>query len=184
MNKLIKNKDFGEFNKLIGKSIDERMVTDIKNFFKNKNIYTSVGVVLRPDLQGKKTGISDKMYKILSDGIVFGFTSNPIVVRQRRKLFKNTIFFPLMGQKPKSLEEWTACLYVYSSRKFPGKGDSVKGLKFGAIYSIYNVEERWNEYLEIAKGMAEKGKITKLDEKRLEYVLGKKSCASAIISWN
>lgn len=172
------------FEKCVGKKMDREILPEIKKFLNSKVIYTNIGIVLIPSKQGKKTGLSEKLYKLLTSGIVLGWTSNPVVVRQRQKTFDHTLVFPPYGEFPNTVEEWAMCLYVYLYTACPGKGDSVEGLEFGAMKSIYYVENRGKKYIDIAKKMEKENKISKLDGKRLNYALIRKSCAVAVVSWN
>lgn len=171
------------FEKLIGKSFDKSQLDDIRMFFRQKPIYTSYGIVLKPEIQGKNLGIPEKLYELVADGILFGWTSNPVIVRLHRKFFGSTLFFPSYGEFPIQPEEWAICLYVYADR-LTQDINSIAELEFGTMYSPYFVENRGDEFIKIAEVMKNQNKITKLDEKRIKYVLSKKSCAGAIVSWN
>ena len=179
----IDSEDFQFLVKALNTSFDKNMIPQIKSFLSEKPIYTSLGICLRSDLQSKKSGYSEKLYEVISNGIVYGWTSNPIIVRQRRKLFKNTLYFPAYGEFPKNAEEWAICLYVYAD--VLSKNDhKIEGLEFGTVYSKYFVEERGEDYINIAKSMEKSKKISNLDRRRIEFILGKKNCAGAIVSWN
>lgn len=183
LNELFEGKGIEDFNKVMGKQILQTDLLKAKEFLINKPIYTAVGVVLKPDLQNQKTGYADKLYELISDGLVFGMTSNPVIVRKRKTQFKNTLFFPLLGEYPTNHEKWAVCLYVYAYVKSHAPAD-YKDLEFGAMYSPYFVEDRGTKYLELAQHMKNQGKITQNDERRIQYILSKHSCAGAIISWN
>jgi hypothetical protein len=162
---------------------DKTDLSLIKSYLISKSIYLSIGIVIKPELQGKKTGISESLYKIISDGINFGWTSNPIIVRQRRKLFKNTLYFPLFNENPKTLEELAIRVYVYAYI-LSHKEEEYKGLELGALYSDYFVAQRGDEYIQIAREMAIRDKILPEDLHRIEYILNRRKCAGAIVSWN
>ncbi len=183
LHSLLNGEGLKEFNVFINKELDVGKLSLIKSFLGNKPIYTGVGVVLKPNLQNKKSGYAEKLYEIISDGLVFGWTSNPIIVRKRRTLYQNTLFFPSFDEFPNSVEEWAVCLYVYAY-VIPQKKDAYGNLLSGTMYSPYFAAERGNKYLEISKTMKKDNKITQNDEKRIKYVLSKKACAGAIVSWN
>lgn len=174
---------FREFNTLMRTRVNVSDLPNMQAFLQSKPIYTFVGVVLSPELQNKKTGISEMLYQLISDGIVLGYTSNPVIVRQRHKLFNNTLFFPSFDEFPRTIEEWAICLYVYADR-IADEEKNYKGLELGALYSEAFVENRGHGYIQLANEMKNAGKITELDEKRIQYVLSRTSCASAIVSWN
>lgn len=180
---LFQARNFDEPSSLLGKKFDPQLAEEVQEFIRKKPIYTNLGLVLRPNLQGKKTGISEKMYAIVNDGIAFGWTSNPIIVRQWRKAFKKMVFFPAYGEFPNNVQEWSVCLYVYADWITHEK-DQIADLEFGTMRSPYFVNDRGEEYIKLAKTISEASKITHLDEKRLRYVLSQKSCAAAIVSWN
>lgn len=181
---LLKGEGIEEFERAVRKKLERERLEEMGAFLSTREIYTGIGVVLRPDLQGKKSGLSEKLYNIVADGICLGWTSNPVIVRQRRKIFRRTLYFPPWEEFPNGVEEWAACLYVYLYRLDPGVKDEVEGFEFGTMSSTHFVESRGGEYLKMAEAMRNEGKISELDEKRIKYVLGRKCCAAAIVSWN
>jgi hypothetical protein len=172
-----------EFEFLVGKTFDKGLVSEVKKFLESRTIFTGIGLVTRVDLQGQKKGYVEELYKITNKGINFGWTSNPIVVRMRRKMFENTLYFPPMGEYPNTLAEWAICWYVYADRVSDTEG-KYEGFDLGVSQSSYFVEKRGEEYKQIARSMLAEGKISQLDSKRISLVLERPSCAAAIVSWN
>lgn len=139
------------------------------------NIMSGYGIVIRPDLQGKKTGIADELYKLAEGHILFGWTSNPAIVAKHRKLGR-TVFFPTNDYDEfskelvqKSLDDW--------------ENDSWKKLKFGVAQSVYFNEKRGDEYLEINDKLFAEGKITESDHEGLKYIIGLHQAEGAIITF-
>ena len=93
------------------------------------NIMSGYGIVIRPDLQGKKTGIADELYKLAKGYILFGWTSNPAIVAKHRKLGR-TVFYPTNDY------DETADKLVKDSLS-SWENDSWKKLKFGVAQSEY-----------------------------------------------
>lgn len=180
---LLSGTGINALNKLINEPFPQQKLPEIERYLYKKPLYSYVGVVIKPELQNKKLGISEQLYGVLADGLVLGYTSNPIVVRKRKSLFTNTLYFPLLNQKITSLEEWAACLYVYADR-LESPEESSLDLPLGTLISEQFVEDRGEEAIQIAQIMANKSKITALDLKRIQFVLSKKFCAGAIVSWN
>lgn len=161
----------------------KQSVEKANRFLQDKPLYSSVGVVLHPRLQGKGTGYSEKMYSVISDGIVFGWTSNPIIVRKRRQIFSETIFFPLFNDLIDTSEKLAAVLYVCGDL-FSHPYKDWQDLEYGALRSPYFVKDRSDEYLSITEGMLKKKKLTQSDAKRIRYVISHEGCAGAIMSYN
>lgn len=139
------------------------------------NIMSGYGIVIRPDLQGKKTGIADELYKLAEGHILFGWTSNPAIVAKHRKLGR-TVFFPTnecdefsKELVQKSLDDW--------------ENDSWKKLKFGVAQSVYFNEKRGDEYLRLAERLFTEGKITESDCQGLKYIIGLGQAEGAIITF-
>ncbi len=167
----------------IGLKLSFEDVNPALEFLKSKPIYSSIGIVLKSEFQGRKSGYANILYQILSDGINFGWTSNPLIVRLKRKLYTHTLYFPLFDELPNSKEYLAMCLLLWADLKTKDRNDT-SGLLFGTMHSKYFVEDRGEEYLNIADRMEEMGKISYLDNKRIKYVLSMKRCAGAIFSWN
>lgn len=179
--------DTSKWEELISQfKIDRNFLNDsldlIKQEFKAKKVYSEIGIVIRPDLQGKKSGIVQDLYAIINDGIVFGWTSNPQIVAIRRKLFLHNTYLPIENNI-NDLNDLISLALVYSDL-LTYKENRWRTYKFGVLRSKYFVEDRGAEMIELAKGFAEKGKITEADSKRIEYILSNKSTAGAIISFN
>ncbi len=171
-----------ELSQLMSVPFPHEQLKEIEQFLYHKPLYSYVGVVIKPELQNKKLGISEQLYGVLSDGLVLGYTSNPIVVRKRKSLFTNTLYFPLLDQKLTTSEEWAACLYVYADR-LESPVESSTDMPLGALISEQFVEDRGEETIHIGKEMARTNKISQLDLQRIQFVLSKKFCAGAIVSW-
>ncbi|MEK7164107.1 MAG: hypothetical protein AAB768_03130 [Patescibacteria group bacterium] len=146
-----------------------------EEMFNNKNIMSGYGIVLRSDLQGKKTGIADELYKLAEGHILFGWTSNPAIVAKHRKLGR-TVFFPTNEYDEfskelvqRSLEDW--------------ENDSWKKLKFGVAQSVYFNEKRGDEYLMLADRLLSEGKMTKSDNEGLKYIIGLGQAEGAIVTF-
>lgn len=183
LNTLISGTQLESFNRAINKETPHEKLSEMHTFLKTHPIYTAVGVVLKPSLQGKHTGYSNILYEIIKDGLVFGWTSNPVVVRKRHTTFAHTLYFPSYGEFPNSIEEWAVCMYVYAYVVSHDKKD-YDGLEFGTMYSPYFVEDRGETYITLAQEMQDKRKISSFDSQRIKYILGRHSCAGAIVSWN
>lgn len=141
----------------------------------DSNIMSGYGIVIRPDLQGKKTGIADELYKLAEGHILFGWTSNPAIVAKHRKLGR-TVFFPTNDYDEfskelvqRSLDDW--------------ENDSWKKLKFGVAQSVYFNEKRGEEYLRLAERLFTEGKITQSDCEGLKYIIGIGQAEGAIITF-
>lgn len=139
------------------------------------NIMSGYGIVIRPDLQGKKTGIADELYKLAEGHTLFGWTSNPAIVAKHRKLGR-TVFFPTNEYDEfskelvqKSLNDW--------------ENDSWKKLKFGVAQSEYFNEKRGDEYLELNDKLFAEGKIIESDHEGLKYIISLLQAEGAIITF-
>mgnify|MGYP001562752854 CR=1 FL=1 len=139
------------------------------------NIMSGYGIVIRPDLQGKKTGIADELYKLAEGYTLFGWTSNPAIVAKHRKLGR-TVFFPTNDYDEfskdlvqKSLDDW--------------ENESWKKLKFGVAQSEYFNEKRGDEYLELNDKLFAEGKINESDHEGLKYIIGLHQAEGAIVTF-
>jgi len=168
---------------VVSESVVEKYFPKLAEFISDKKIYSEVGIVVRPDLQGRKSGVSEFLYELLSDGIQFAWTNNPVIISVNRKLFKNVVYYPLLEEPIDSLEGLITLAILYGDLQTYNEKRWVN-LKFGAMNSPYFVTSRDNTYLEIAEALASKSKITKLDVERIKYCLGKESVQGAMFCFN
>lgn len=147
-----------------------------------KDIIFSPGIVVRADLQGKKTGLSDYLYQYM-EGIGVAWTSNPVVVAKHRKLFKRTTFYPLLGETISSVED-IAMAGCIMADLLNWSEDTWKTMPFGSAHSIYFVQERGQEYLIKAQEKVSKGELTQTDLKRFEWILSQTGVHGALVSMN
>ncbi len=152
----------------------------LRHFLNSKKIYSEIGVVVRPDLQGQRKGYSQSLYELLQNGIIFGWTSNPLIVAQWRKYFPKVIYFPLYEEKVQDLEG-LICLAVLYADLLTYEESRWKPLKFGALNSPYFVNKRDSKYLELVDSLFESQKINKLDVQRLKYLIEMDSVQGAIV---
>ncbi len=156
---------------------------NLKDYFKDKYIYSEIGVTVKPDLQGKKSGVSQYLYSVFQKGILFGWTNNPLLLAQWRNCFNNVIYFPLFEEKHDSLEYLVCLALLYADLLTYDKDRWIK-YKFGVLYSPYFITKRSSDYLDFAKILVSKGKLTEIDEKRIQYCLKKKLVEGAIFAFN
>ena len=161
----------------------DKYFKDLENYFKNKYIYSEIGITVKPDLQGKQSGVSEELYKVLKKGIIFGWTSNPLLLTQWKKNFENVIFFPLVGEEYFSLEYLVSLALLYADLLTYEK-DRWESYEFGTLNSPYFVSKRSSDYLDISQVLVTKKKISKKDKERIEYCLNKKSLQGAIFAFN
>lgn len=155
----------------------------LHDYIFSKKFYRNVGVVVKPELQGKQSGISDYLYSIMKDGFIYGWTSTPQVIRKRRKLYKHTMFFPPLSEVYKSLED-LACLTVVAARVFAKYSDELNVYDFGvSTYKEFALRNK-QEYMTLSKSFLDRKKITELDYKRLDYILDFERGQGIIISVN
>jgi hypothetical protein len=184
LNKLISDKT--EWEELLGLGIIDKVILTkhhpkLNECLSSRKLYSEIGVVVRPELQGKKSGVSDELYGVLKDGVCFGWTNNPIIVRQWKKIFNSTEYFPSLGERPNSLEHVVnlailyADLLTYTDRTW-------RGLEFGALDSPYFVSRQGSHYMDVAKKLYSEGKLSDLDFKRIEYCIQKGAVQGAIFA--
>lgn len=159
-----------------------KLMPETRELLLTRPLYEGIGVVVHPDYQNKSTGVAEQFYKLITDGFAFGWTSNPIIVRKRRKLYDNTLFYPLLGETIVTAGQLAAHLHIISDMAFY-KLSRYSGKDFGVINSQYSVE-RDVETRALSKSMLEAEKISEIDNKRINYSLDFHMTAGAIISWN
>lgn len=187
LREIFSSPDFYLWKKMItDKEIDASSLQ--RNFQKARealalnDIIFSPGIVVRADLQGKKTGLSEYLYQYMK-GISVAWTSNPVVVAKHRKLFKLTSFYPLMGETIISAED-IAMAGCIMADLLNWSEDTWKTMPFGSAHSIYFVQERGQEYLTKAAEKVSKGELTQTDLKRLEWILSQTGVHGALVSMN
>ncbi len=163
------------------KDIVNKYFSKLQSFITSKKYYKYIGVVLIPELQGKKSGISDIMYKSMSNGILLGSTSTPQVLAKRRKLFKTTLFTPPLTQKIRTLEE-LAGIVIIAAMLFSKIDEPIPEEEFGIETHVGFALRDKNEYMTLAKSFFDKGKITELDYQRLDRTLNYKKGQSSVVS--
>ncbi|MFS8131291.1 MAG: hypothetical protein ACMG57_04915 [Candidatus Dojkabacteria bacterium] len=168
--------------KVVSEEVMNSFFPFLEKFIAGKKIYSEIGIVVRADLQGKKSGVTEALYKLLSDGIQFAWTNNPLIIAIKRKHFSNVHYFPLLGESIVDLEGLAALAILYGDLQTYDESRWVN-LDFGAMKSPYFVNSRGNVYLEIAAELAIKGKITKMDEARVKYCLDKDAVQGAIFAF-
>ena len=186
INEIVHNREMWETlisREIVDKEIVDGYFPELKDYLKNKNIYSEIGIVVKPELQGKKSGVTEILYEVFSDGIVFGWTSNPLYIAQCHKYFKKTIYFPLFEERITDLEGIATLAILYGDLLTYNE-DRLLGLKFGAIKSPYFVSSRDNYYLELAKSLVNAKKITELDKKRIKYCIDNKFVQSAVFAFS
>lgn len=168
---------------LLEKPILDDLHSKLLPFFKIKKYYKDIGVVLRSDLQGQKSGISDKLYEIMKPGIVFGYTSSPLVLAKRRKVFDHTYYFPFINEKGDSIES-LAALALSVGALFNVEDSEWKPYKFGVRKYKHFVKRDKNEYIELSKQFLAKNKITLDDFEKLSYILDNFQTAGIVVSFS
>lgn len=185
-NEMLSDKSNGCWEKLIRMEIVEKDSLDkhfgaLKAYFEGKSLYKDVGIVLTKSLQGTNSGISDILYHEMSNGLIYGWTSSPLVILKRRKLFKHTLFSPKLGDMYNKLED-LVCLVVLAASYFRENENVVNHINFGmATYNQFAVRDE-REYTALAKSCLEKGKILASDFEKLQLILKTYQCQGSIIS--
>lgn len=175
------NEKYASFisNHISGSELKE-YYAQAKDFLKNKKIYYSPGVCLKPELQEKKSGLVEQLFEEMKDGLMVAWTSNPLFVNKARKCFENTIFFPL---EKREIDESNftmlllAILETYYNRD--GLGRIIEP-GFGTDPCFVTRDPI--EELKIAKSLFESEKITKEDFLTLEKILNTKNTHGIIVS--
>lgn len=184
LKKLISDKT--EWAELLDIGILDKPVLDkhfpaIEAYLRNRKLYSEIGITVRPDLQGKKSGIADELYKLLKDGVVFGWTNNPIIVAQWKKSFRSVEYFPLLDERIDTLEHVVnlailyADLLTYADRIW-------RELEFGALDSPHFITRHGQFYIDVASKLYDKGKLSTLDLKRIQYCIQKGAIQGAIFA--
>lgn len=186
LKEMLKDKGSRHWKKLreyveIDPSIFNKYFNELEDFVRSRQFYRFIGVALIPELQGKKSGISDILYKKMDNGFIFGRTSTPLVVTKRRKLFKETILFPVRSNEINSLET-LSCLTVASARLLSTNPEDLSKYDFGISSHAGFVQRDKDEYMELNKSFLEKGKITETDYEKLNSILKVKKGAGVVIS--
>lgn len=157
------------------------LLDQAKNILGTKTLLSSTSLVIAPQFQGKGTAYTERLYGLAADSIFYGWTSNPIIIAKHYKNFTQTSYFPLLGDTIDSPLKLIGAILICADFAQNLDGEW-RNLEFGASISPYNIEDRGTDYMAIAKALSSSEKITPLDCKRIEYVLTRKFCASAIIS--
>lgn len=168
---------------VIDQKVLNELLPELRLFFQNKKIYSEIGLVLKPEIQGKGSGYTQMLYDQLKDGILFGWTSNPLIVAQFRKNYKYVSYFPLESSTVKSVEALASVALVYADL-LTYKVERWKPYKFGALYSDYFVSTRGPEYLKLVDDLLKVKKISEDDKIRLQYFISQESVQGAIIAMN
>lgn len=85
LKKLLKSKEEWRFlldSHFVSEKLLNKYFKELISFFRGKYIYSEIGLTVKPNLQGKRSGVSEELYKILKKGVLFGWTSNPILLSQ------------------------------------------------------------------------------------------------------
>lgn len=160
---------------LVTEGIIEKFFPDLKDYIYSKKLYKGIGVVLIPELQGKRSGISDLLYRKMANGFLFGWTSTPQALAKRRKLFPYTLFFPVLDEKIDSIEG-LACLALVAS--YITRGEMPYGVRTHPLFTIRDK----GETMGLAKSFLEREKITEIDYRRLDSILNYRQAQGAIVS--
>ena len=163
---------------LISKESLQDYFFDLDDQLSGKKIYEYIGVVVRPDLQGTKSGVSDKLYQYMQGGYVLGSTSTPLVLAKRRKLFKTTLFFPLLEQRIESVVD-LSCLALTIAYMSSKRDDR----EFGVESHEFFAKRDKSEYMQLAESLLNAAKIENLDYDRLDYILGFEQSQGFIVSY-
>lgn len=155
--------------------------SELKDFVLSKKLYYNIGIVLKPDLQGRSLGISDWLYEKLEGGFIMGWTSTPLTVAKRRKLYAYTLFFPVFEGEVNSLVS-LGCLTVVAARRIARHPNLPGRFRFGVSKQKGFPTRNEEEYVGLAKELLIKSKINELDYKRLGYILEIEGAQGAIIS--
>lgn len=170
--------------KIVDKDFTERNLDNVKYILTKRPVIKYIGVVVKPSLQGKKSGVSDALYKKMNQqAFLFGWTSSPLVLAKRRKLFKNTLFFPLQS-KISTVEDLTAFVIACDSIFNENHRKSLGKLKFGVDTYKYFVDRNKKTTMGLAESLLKKGKIKEQDYKNIKYMLDYKKCQGVVISYN
>lgn len=107
---MVRNREYSHWEKVLGydflsSEVLDKYHSELEVYFRDKRFYKGVAVVLVPSLQGKKSGISDLLFEMMSNGVIFGWTSTPLVIAKFNKLYRKAIFFPLLEESIKDLDE-------------------------------------------------------------------------------
>lgn len=185
LNNLRENKNSTYWKQLVNlEVIDTNSVetyfSKLNSFLEGKKLYKFVGVVLKPELQGKKSGISDALYKTMKTGFIQGWTSTPLVVAKRKKVYSATVLFPRFGERPNNLEEF-ACIALASARVI--SKEIPQGFSFGVKTLESFALRNKKEYMKLAYSFLQAGKISELDYKRLDYTLDFERGQALIMSY-
>jgi hypothetical protein len=168
---------------VVDNKILDKYFKDLESYFQNKYIYSEIGITVKPELQGKKSGVSQYLYNTFQEGILFGWTNNPLLLAQWKGYFNDVIYFPLLREKHNSLEYLASLAILYADLLTYDRSRWTK-YEFGALYSEYFITKRSNNYLTLAQKLVMKGKLTNLDKERIQYCLERKSVEAAIFAFN
>lgn len=183
---LIENKEAWKYlldRGVLNEEALDSLFDELKSFFANKKIYSEIGIVIKSELQGKSSGYTQMLYEILNDGILFGWTSNPLIVVQWRKYFKSVTYFPLLNESITDIEALASLAILYADL-LTYKTSRWKDLEFGSLTSQYFISKRGTEYLELVDDLKHAGKISDLDVERLLYFIRQESVQGAIFATN
>jgi hypothetical protein len=186
LKKLLTSRDEWRFiidSHVISEKFLDKHFRNLTDFFREKYIYSEIGLTVKPSLQGKRSGVSEELYKTLKKGILFGWTNNPILLSQWKKTFENVIFFPMFGEEYTSLE-YLACLALLYADLLTYDKDRWQKYEFGALSSTYFVTKRSKEYLEITQNLITKNKISEKDGERIRYCIDRESVQGAVFAFN
>lgn len=156
---------------------------ELKDFLYKTPLYHEIGITIAPKYQGKKTGVTEKLYSKFDDGISFGWTSNPIIVKQQREIRSEILCYPLFGEKVDTPKKFGMHLHVVADLSTHPQ-EKVDPYEFGVMSSEYFVSDRGEKYKELAKQMNAAGKFSNQDLARILYVLQFKKVQAAIIRMN
>jgi hypothetical protein len=157
-------------------------MNEAKSFLQSKPFYYGFGIVLANKFQGKLTSYSKMLYDVVGNGIVSGFTSNPVIVRKRKQVFQSTYYYPLFGEAMDTPEKFACHLYAWADIARHSYNESAS-FQFG-VRQVSHFVNRGVEYVALAQHMYSKAKLTKHDLKKVLYTLNTPFTAGTIISHN
>jgi hypothetical protein len=186
LEEMVSNRDSDYWSKLhsyvkYDSELLDQHFKSLQKYIFSRTFYRRVGIVVRTDLQGQETGVSDQLYRVMDNGFVFGRTSTPFAVAKRRKVFPESLMFPVSPHEISTLGTF-ACLTVVAARTFSLHPDSTERYSFGVItHSTFPVRDK-KKYTELNRSFLGRDKISEEDFNSFEQILNYKKAQAAIIS--
>lgn len=168
--------------KLVTQKLIDKHLSEVFRIISTTNYYFETGIVIRPELQGKSSGVADALMSLV-DGVQLGWTNSPYFVAKCRKIYFKTLYFPVDAGAIVTSYDLASLVYVCSSLA-AWSNSSWKSMKFGVAKSNYFVNHRDSGVLDVAEQMVKAGRLLEHDKINIQELIQTDFTQSAVVTFS